>query len=177
MKSKVVSLSAISSTFIAIILTAGAYIEFLDLFTAILASAFVILPIYLRSYLGSVLSFLAGGIIAFLFSGFNYLSIVFPVYFGFLGLYPILKCRSEDKKYNKILIYTIGLIWCVFAFYGAYFYYTLIMSGVLDGLPKWIGDYLLVIVGVVAIVFYFIYDRFVVVLRRFLDRYLSRIVK
>ncbi len=177
MRSKIISLSAISSAFVALSLTIGAYIEFIDLFASIIASVFVLLPIYLKSYAGSVLSYLVGGIIAFLCSGFNYLSIVFPIYFGFLGLYPIIKFKLNETKLNKIIVYLIGFVWCVLAFYGAYFYYTLIMNGIFEGIPEWITDYILVIVGVFAVVFYFIYDRFVIVLRRFLDRYLSKIIK
>jgi hypothetical protein len=124
-----------------------------------------------------VLCYLVGGIIAFLCSGFNYLSIVFPIYFGFLGLFPIIKCKFMDIRLNKTIACLIGLLWCIAIFYGVYFYYTMVMNGVLEGLPNWVEDYLLLFVGVVAIVFYFIYNRFVVVLRKFLNIYLFKIIK
>ena len=50
MKSKVISLSAISAALIAVSLTIGAYFEFADLFAVVIASAFVILPIYLKKW-------------------------------------------------------------------------------------------------------------------------------
>lgn len=177
MKSKVLSLSAISAAFIALTLTVGAYLEIADLFAIVISSVFVLLPLYLSSYLGSTLAYLAGGVIAFLFSGFNIMSIVFPSYFAFFGLYPIVRAKMTDKKTNKYLSLIIGLIWCVAAAYGIYFYYTAVIGGLFDGLPQWIMDYAIVFVGVVAVIFYFIYDRFITVIRTFIDRYLGKIVK
>ena len=55
MKSKIISLSAISASFIAIALIIGAYIEITDLFMVVISSVFVLLPLYLKSYKGSFL--------------------------------------------------------------------------------------------------------------------------
>ena len=128
MKSKIISISAISAGLTAIALTIGAYIEFTDLFALVVSSVFVILPLYFNSYKGSLLCFLAGGVIAFLFSGFNFLSLVFPSYFLFFGIYPILVIFARQKNFNKTLRLIIGLIWCVAFFYGAYFYYFGVMG-------------------------------------------------
>lgn len=177
MKSKVIALSAISSAIIAVLLTLGAYIEFIDIFTLVVASIFVILPLYYKSYIGSILCYLSGGILAFLCSGFNVFSIIFPAYFGFAGLFPIFKCRMMDRKVNNALSKILGLIWCVVAFYGIYFYYIYIMNGVLDGLPEIIEKYLEIFVGVIGVLFYFIYDRFILVMRLTFNRYLSRVIK
>ena len=46
MKSKVVTLSAISAALTAIVLTLGAYIELVDLYSIVISSVFVILPLY-----------------------------------------------------------------------------------------------------------------------------------
>jgi hypothetical protein len=177
MKSKVIALSAISSAIIAVLLTLGAYIEIIDLLTLIIASVLVILPLYYKSYLGSMLCFLAGGVIAFLCSGFNILSIVFPAYFGFAGIYPIIKCKLMDKNFNKMLTIIIGLVWCVLAFYGMYFYYVFVIGGVFDGLPDFFAKYILYLVGVVGVIFYFVYDRFVWVIRMLFNKYLSKVIK
>lgn len=177
MKSRILSLSAVSAAFIAIALTVGAYFEFADVFALVISSVFVILPIYLRSYKGSVLAYLAGGVIAFFCSGFNLLSLVFPVYFLFFGIYPIVKNKLIEKNFNKYLGFFIGLLWFIIIAYGAYFYYTLIMHGVLDGLPSWFYDYVLYVVAIIAIIFYVIYDRFIYVIRFVINRYLGRIIK
>ena len=60
MKSKVVSLSAISASFIAVALIIGTYFELADLFMLVTASIFVLLTLYLKSYKGSFLSFFEG---------------------------------------------------------------------------------------------------------------------
>ena len=46
MKSKVVTVSAISAALTAIALTLGAYIELVDLYAIVISSAFIILPTY-----------------------------------------------------------------------------------------------------------------------------------
>lgn len=65
MKSRVIALSAISAAFVALFLTLGAYIEFINIISVIVASVFIVLPMYENSKLGSFLAFLAGGVIAF----------------------------------------------------------------------------------------------------------------
>ncbi len=180
MKSKLVALSAISASFVAISLTLGAYVEFVDLVAVVLSSAFVILPLYYKSYLASVLTYLAGGVLAFLISGFNIMSVVFPAYFAFFGLYPIISNIMKDKGLNRVLRHAIGLVWCVGACYGIYFYYTLVMGISLTDLPQWllwIKDYILYAVAIVGALFYALFDRFVVVTRFAADRYLKRIIK
>ena len=161
MKSKVISLSAISAGFIAIALIIGAYFEITDLFMVVVASVFVLLPLYLKSYKGSFLAFLAGGVIALLCSGFN-LALIFPAYFTFFGIYPIVKNKLLEKNVKISVSTIIGLIWFVAVAYGCYFYYTLFLNGVFEGLPVWIEKYIVYGIVLVAIVFFFIYDRFVV---------------
>ncbi len=177
MKSKIIALSAISASFVAIILTLGAYIELLDIGAVVLSSVFVTLPLYKKSYLGSFLTFLVGGLIAFMISGFNIMSIVFPSYIAFFGVFPIIKALMKDKKINKILGFFIGLIWCVAVFYGMYFYFIFVMGGIFTGLPSWISDYILYAVGAVSLIFYVVFDRFLSVTRFLADKYLQRIVK
>ena len=130
MKSKVVALSAISAGFISILLTIGAYIEIADIFTIVLASCFVVLPLYYDSFRGAFLTYLVGGVIAFIFSGFNLYSIVFPSYFLFGGIYPIFALYFKEKKQKKLLVlivgfiysvaFFIGILWTIFSFYQSY---------------------------------------------------------
>lgn len=177
MKSKVITLSAVSSALTAICLTIGVYFEFADMFCIIISSIFVLLPLYYNSYKGCILTALVGGVLAFIFSWFNILTIVFPTFLTFFGIFPILKCYFQDKNFNKILTFIIGMIWCVAVFYGGYFYYTLIMGLPLSDLPIWLSDNILIFVGLFGVVFFAIYNRFVVVMRFFLTRTLSRIIK
>ena len=51
------------------------------------------------------------------------------------------------------------------------------MEGVFDGLPEWILNNVYWIIGVVSIIFYLVFDRYVVVMRVFLDRNLGKIIR
>jgi len=178
MKSKILALSAISAGFIAICLTIGAYIEFTDIFAVIIASAFISLPMYLKSIKGSVLASIAGALIAFLCSGLNFYSLVFPAYVGFFGVYPIIKMIFIDKRVNKILSFFVGLVWFIAVAYGVYFFYFyLVLNGVLTDLPLWIINNIYWLIALVAIVFYVVYDRFVVAVNFVANKYLKKIVK
>ena len=103
MKSRVIAISAISASFVAISLTLGSYFPVIDLASVILASAFVVLPLYYNSFAGSILACIAGSVLAFLFSGFNIFSIVVPSFLLFFGAYPIVKHKMIQKNFNKIL--------------------------------------------------------------------------
>lgn len=180
MKSKVLAISAISAAFVAIALTVGAYIDMADLFALVVASAFVILPLYYDSYKGCFLSFAAGGTLAFLFSLARFNSIVFPSYFLFFGIYPVISNIARKKNFNKAVWKVIGVVWCVLFFYGAYFYYTGLLNLSLGDFPEWLswlGDNILYFLAVFAVAFYFVYDRYVFVVKRFIDGYLGRIIK
>ena len=177
MKSKVIALSAISSAFIALFLTLGAYVTFIDLISVVFASAFTVLPLYYKSFTGSFLSFLAGGIIAFLFSGFNVYSLVFPAFFFFFGCYPIIKSIFTEKNFNKVLSIIIGLIWCVAFSYGLYFYYVFFMKMQLTDFPETIIRYIYFFITVFAVILFIIFDRFIVAVKMVEDRYLKRIIK
>ncbi len=177
MKSKVIALSAVSASLTAICLIVGAFFEFADMFAVVLSSVFVIMPLYLNSYKGSFLCYLAGGVIAFLCSGFNILSLVFPAYFCFFGVYPIVKYKMREKAIDKRLVFVIGLIWFTIVAYGLYFYYTVIIGGMFTGLPEWVSKYALLGVSLISILFFVVYDRFIFVVRFFINKYLSRIIR
>ncbi len=177
MKSKLIAISAISAGLIAIILTVGAYVEVVDLFAIVVASVFVILPLYYKSYKASFMAYLVGGVIGFMFSGFNLLSVVFPAYFGFFGIYPIIKNLMREKNLNKVVAKIIGLVWCAIAIFGVYFYYTLVMHELFTDLPEWVINNVYLALGALSVVFFFIYDYSIFVFRRAIERYLSRIIK
>lgn len=182
MKSKTIAISAISSALIAIALTVGVFFEVADLFALAVSSAFVVIPLYKNSYLGCFLSYLIGGVIALILSGFNiFYSVVFPAYFLFFGIYPILRNMMQDKKFNRIVTIIIGLLWCIIAVVCMFYYYTLVMGLNLDAIPsfipQFIKDNIIILIILFAVIFYFIFDRYVLVMRVFFDRYITRISK
>ena len=176
MKSKIISLCSISAAVIAIALTIGTYFEVMDLFMLVVASVFVLLPLYYNSYLGSLLTFLVGGLIAFLLSGFS-IALIYPAFFSFFGIYPIIKNKMLQKNVKGVVCVIIGVIWFIAVAYGCYFYYTLILNGIFDGISHRLLDYIIYGVGIVAIIFFFIYDKMLSAVKIVLDRYLAKIIK
>lgn len=182
MNSKSIAISAISSALCAIALTLGAYFSVVDLLALVLASACVIIPTFNGSKWGGILTFLAGGVIAILASGFNFIgSMVFPAYFAFFGLYPLLRVLLLNKNIKKYAIMIIGAIWCVLAIYGIFYYYMFVMGIRMDNFPEWfpefLSDNLVYFLGLIGVIFYFVFDRYVIVMHRFYQRYIGRIIK
>ena len=178
MKSKVLALSAISAGFVAIFLILGSYVSFVDIFCTVVSSVFVLMPLYLKSYKGSFLSYLVGGAISLLICLPTFLfSFVIVAYFVFFGIYPIIKMLAAEKGFNKKIFFVIGLIWCIATIYGVYFYYTGVMGLNFNDLPKFIADYILIFLAPIGAFFFIIYDRFIFVCKMFLDKYLSRVIK
>ena len=178
MKSKIISLSAISACFIAVSLVVGTYFEILDFFMLVTASVFVLLPLYLKSYKGSFLAYLVGGVVAILCGGFNF-TLIYPAYFLFFGVYPIIKNMFMRKNIKQWLRILISLVWFIVVAYICYFYYThfLGLAIIISGAPKWVDNYIIYGVGIIAIVFFFVYDKFIDVIKIVIDRYLRQIVK
>ena len=189
MKSRVIALSAISAAFVALFLTLGAYIEFIDIISVIVASEFIVLPMYENSKLGSFLAFLAGGIIAFLFSGMNIFTLVFPSYFLFFGVLPIVNRIAESKNFNKPLWFAIKFVWfaavCVFL---VFFYIEIMKMPIEFSFDIFGKDFdfsginnieiiFWIAFAVVAAVFFLVYNKFVQVSQIYVDKVLSRIIK
>ncbi len=177
MKSKFIAISAISASFVAIVLIIGAYISFFDVYALLLSSVFVILPLYFNTYKGCFLCYLVGGVVALLCGLGNITSIVYPGYFAFFGLYPIVKFIASNKKFNKIVFMFLGLLWCVACAYGLFFYYTEFLGLELNDFPEFISNNILYFVGAFAIVFYFLYDKTIYFVKIIEDRYLQRIIR
>ncbi len=177
MKSKLLAISAISSAFSAILLTMSAYVTFADLFCLVISSAFVMLPLYYGSYKAGFLAFLVGGVIAFIFSGFNLTVMVIPAYLLFFGSFPLVKNFAVERGVNKVVVYVVGLFWCILAVYGIYFFYVKITGLDFGHLPKIILDNMLLFVGIAGCLFYVVYERYINAVKKFIDFYLRKIIK
>jgi len=82
-----------------------------------------------------------------------------------------------QKNFNKIVALIINLVWFVATVYGIYFFYTAVMGLTLNKMPQFISDYILVFVGLIAIGVYFLFERYVITVKRVADRYLERIIQ
>ncbi len=179
MKSKVIALSAISASFIAIILFVGAIVDLIDILMITAASVFVTLPLYYKSYKGSVLCYLVGGTIGALLAlgvGKLVVSIVIPSYFLFFGIYPITLRYMIKKNIKKAVRFVIGAVWCVGIVFGMYFYYINII-GLIENLPEIIEKNIYLVLVVFGLIFYFVYERFLFVSSKLTDNIIKRILK
>ncbi len=177
MNSKNVALSAVSASLIAVFLILGAYVTVLDISSVVIASLFTLIPLYKKSTLGSFLCYLVGGIIAFMCYGFNPVTLVFPAFFSYFGLYPLISDKMSQKNVKRIIRYVIGALWCVAVCYGLYFYYTSFMGLALHNLPKWIAENIYFILAPIAIAVYAVFEIFISYGKKFIFFYLSKIVK
>ena len=115
--------------------------------------------------------------IAFIFSGFNFLIVTVPAYFVFFGVFPLVKNLMEEKNVNKYVRYLIGLVWCVLAVYGMFFFYKNVMSLDFSDLPVFVKDNLVIVVGLLGVIFYVVYERFLTAFRRIIDELLKKVLK
>lgn len=160
MKSKMVALSAISASFIAFFLSLGAYVEIFDMATVVIASFFVCLPLCKKWYSAGFFTYLAGGILAFLISGLNYLSLVFPSYFLFFGIFPIVKKIMSDKNIKKWIYYLVGILWSVAICVGLYYYYTFFMGVQVTFTIEWLNNFAIPIVVLFGVMIFLLYSHF-----------------
>ncbi len=177
MKSKVIAISAIASSFIAIFLTLGAYIELIDVFVIIISSCFLVLPIYLKSYKGAFLSYLCGGVLGIIFAQFNVLNIVFFSYFLFFGIFPIILEICLNKKISKLFTFFIGLIWFIVFSFSLYFFYTSVLNLKIEDMPLFIEENIYLFILIFSFVFYCIYQRFLICYSLYIKRLLKRVIK
>ncbi|MBR2614083.1 MAG: hypothetical protein IKC71_00605 [Clostridia bacterium] len=174
--SRIIALSGISAAFSAIFLILGAFIEVVDIPCAIVASLFVVLPLYYKSYWGSILAFLVGGGIALIINP-NFISLVYPFYFGFFGIFAIVKWRMLQKEFNRIWGFIIGLIWFMLVMGGIYYYYFVFLGQLESESLGIISEYFVYIWLGVGLIFYLIYDKLIVKLFLLIINTLRRIIK
>ena len=82
-----------------------------------------------------------------------------------------------EKGINKWVVYFIGLIWCVAAVYGIYFFYVNFMLIDLSYLPPIVNKYIHLFVGLAGVFFYVVFERYVVSVKRIIDMYLGKFIK
>ncbi len=177
---KLIALSAISTAFATIFLTLGTYFSFLDLPFALIASVFVMLPLYLKSYWGSFLSYLATAVLTFIFAGFNIYALAIPVFLLLFGIYPLCRLFFAQKGYNALLCYLLQGVWCVGVEWFILWYYLGVCGQNLDKILSFIGGYqwlFYLLFAVFTVLFYVVYDRAVNTTFILMDKYMKKIIK
>jgi len=178
MKTRVITLSAISASLCTIVLTLGTYFaDFFDLFAVVFGPILLCMPLYLDSPKGAFLAFLASGILALLISGFNITNLVYVSYFSFFGFYPIIKYVSVMKRWKKVPYYLVCTIWFMLALIGIYYYYTAFL-GLDFGLIIKVKEYLIpILLAVASVPVYFLLDKFYFVAQISIFNLLKRVTK
>ncbi len=149
-----IALSAVSCAVAALALTAGGYLHFL-LFAGILIAVYALMvPLAKGFYWGAALAFLGAVLLAFLFCGFSFLTLIpFAVFFGLHPFANELQARFVKKKWGAALCFLGKAVWFDLAMWlswslvfvpvlGAdqmvwypyiepYFYYVLFLGGTL----------------------------------------------
>lgn len=177
MKSRIIAISAISAGLITIALTIGSYVPIGSLFALVVTSLFVILPLYNNSYKGAFLCYLAGGILSFLCSGLNYLSIVYPTYILYFGIYPIVMIKLKESNKSKAIISVVGFIWTVLFTYLTFFYYTMVLGGTVVVRYEIIQENIMIFLGIASVIFFGIFTAYVFFIKNFLDKYIFKVIK
>lgn len=190
MKSRVIALSAISASFCALLLTLGAYFEVVDLISVTVATVFIILPYYYGSKKGCILAGIVGGVIAMLISGFNFISLVFPFYFLFTMPFTLLNVLCSESKFIKSGVgFLVKILWTLAVGYFLLWYYTYVIGVPITydftlfgktfdlSAKENIYYYFLLAYGLLLMVFFLVYDRFIVVTKKATDKLLKRILK
>ncbi|MDE6967629.1 MAG: hypothetical protein K2P12_03140, partial [Clostridia bacterium] len=108
-RSHIIALSGISCALALICVTCSIYIEFMTLTFSILSAIFVSMPLTQNSFVGSVLTYVATGILAFLIGNIYGLPFIL-----FYGAYALIQWLIEQKLYpllkNKIVRFSVGYL-------------------------------------------------------------------
>ena len=168
MKGKTVALSAISSALSIIFLLIGHYFSVLDLSCILFASIIIMLPLYRNSIKGALFCYFSTLILTFFLTGLK-LNILIP-YGAFFGLHPIINEIQLKKKFNKWLFLFIKTIWFVATLF--LMYYT--TQFFIDINEKYL-KYIFYIIPIAGIIFFIIYDAFIIYSRKKLDILLKNI--
>ena len=135
-RSKMVAFSAVSAALCSVLLTVGAYFGFLDVSCYMFASVVLMIPLAFGSLLGAFLAYLAGGLLALLFSGANYFSIL--PYAVFFGLHPIVNAICVKFHVNKFLAYGVKALWfdgAVYLMYKVFQVFTVEIAFIQKNIP------------------------------------------
>ena len=177
MSSKDIALSAISAAIVGIALTVGAYVEIIDICMLAIATIAVMLPLYKNLYWGSICAFFAGGLIGFFAGGMNIQRFIYPAYFFFAGLYPVINALFVKWKLNKWLAHVIKLVWCFGAVYLIYWLSAVVWGLHFDYYWNFVKENIWYILIAVSFVLYVLFDLCINQMQRFLSIYLTRIIK
>ena len=180
MKTKILTLSALSSALAAIVLIFGTvFAELFDLAAVIVAPMLLAMPLYYNSIKGSFLATLSAGILALLLTGIGSIAtnLVYISYFTFFGFFPIVKYRSLTKGWNKYLTHFICCIWFILAVIVIYFYYIKVLGFGINLIIPIDEKLIPVALMAISVPVYFLVDIYIYTCQIMMFKFIKRIVK
>lgn len=167
-KSKIIAISALSSGFIVILLTVGAYFPTFDLSCLFMASLVTMLPLSKNSYPGATLAVIASSILSLFVSGFRF-QIVLP-FFLFFGFHPLVNHLAQKKKFNKWITLAVKDVWFVLTLLLMQFLSEIIAIDI-ESIERFIYP-ILIVGGALA---FFVYDWFMLRFQTYTDLLIKRL--
>ncbi len=162
-----VAFSAVSAALCSLLLTVGAYFGFLDVSCYMFASVVLMIPLAFGSVVGAFLAYLAGGLLALLFSGGNFFSIL--PYAIFFGLHPIVNALCKKFRINKYVAYAVKALWfdgSVYLMYRVFQVFTVEVAFIVENIV-WI-----ILVG--GTLLFVLYDFIMIRMQGVVEYYLKR---
>lgn len=166
---KSIALSAICAAICALLLCLGEFLPTLSLGAAFTAGIVVMIPLSKNAFKSAMLTYLAGGLLAFMLSYFRYESVL--PFIAFFGLQPIVNRLEKAKGWNRYLMLLIKDVWFVGVLVGYYFLFNLTLF---DNNPA-LNRFALPILIAGGALFYFIYDHLSFYFQKYIDIIVKRL--
>lgn len=158
MKSKVVTISAISSALGIILLILGTFVSVIDISCIFMSSIAIMLPLYKKSIIGAFLSYVSTAILSMFLTGFRF-QIIIP-YAIFFGLHPIVNELIKVKNINKYVGLIVKTIWFILSLFVIYKFTNMFVD-----LNQKIIDIIYWIIPIAGTIFFIPYDFFMIYIR------------
>ena len=165
---KLIALSAITTAISIVLLVIGAYFPTLDLSALFTSALLITLPLAKKSVKGAFLTFLATGILALIFTVSRFYVAI--LYLAFFGVHPILNYFQLNSTKNLKFLYGIKAVWFVGVCFLMYYAFSMFVAE-----AYFIKEYIPIIIVVLGLIFYIIYDIVLIRFQKMTDRIIKKL--
>ncbi|MBE5741794.1 MAG: hypothetical protein E7360_00530 [Clostridiales bacterium] len=173
-RSKIIALSAISSAFSILFLTAGVFLSVLDYSAIFMASLCTMLPLAKKSWKGGVFTYFGTLLLALIFFVGVRPEIVLT-YGIFFGLHPTVNFILREKNFNKIIGVIIKTVWFVASLLLVYWLFSgfLFEESLLNN--EIFKKYAYIIISAVGAVLFIAYDFLMMRFQAMMDKTIEKL--